>query len=351
MQGDERDVIFIGTVYGPEKSGGPVMQRFGPINGLAGKRRLNVLFSRAKQQIVTFSSMTAADIRADEHGNPGTYMLKRWLEFSATGVLHTGEQTYLEPDSDFEVFVMDQIRAMGCEPVPQIGVVGYRIDIGVKHPEWPHGFIMAVECDGATYHSSKSARDRDRLRQEVLEGLGWFFHRIWSTDWFNDPHKEAERLRESITARLHNLKENSSVLVEPVITEAEIRPSRETIAEISLPGETEIDTPTFGPEISDPNYISVGDTVHVRYLSGTQSIIKVTLSETINAPDQGIMHVKEPLGRALLGMDEGDEIEVLIGSYLREAIIEKVTKAAADENIETPSTPRHSGGRLERTGQ
>ena len=129
VQGDERDVIFIGTVYGPAQPREPVMQRFGPINGLAGKRRLNVLFSRAKEQIVTFSSMTAADIRADENGNPGTYLLKRWLEYSATGVLEGGKLTHKDPDSDFEVFVIDQIKAMGCEAIPQVGVAGYFIDI------------------------------------------------------------------------------------------------------------------------------------------------------------------------------------------------------------------------------
>ena len=206
VQGDERDVIFIGTVYGPSEPGGPVMQRFGPINGLAGRRRLNVLFSRAKEQIITFSSMSGADIRADEHGNPGTFMLKGWLEYSATGVLDGGSETHKEPDSEFEEYVIDQIRAMGCVAVPQVGVAGYFIDIGVKHPEWPHGFILGVECDGASYHSSKSARDRDRLRQEVLENLGWEFHRIWSTDWFNDPGKEAERLRQRIVKRLDALK-------------------------------------------------------------------------------------------------------------------------------------------------
>ena len=160
VQGDERDVIFIGTVYGAEKPGGPVMQRFGPINGLAGRRRLNVLFSRAKEQIVTFSSMTAADIKADEYGNPGAYMLKRWLEYSATGVVHAGAGSGREPDSDFELFVINQISSMGYVPVPQVGVSGYFVDIGVRHPDWPHGFILGVECDGATYHSSKSARDR-----------------------------------------------------------------------------------------------------------------------------------------------------------------------------------------------
>lgn len=205
VQGDERDVIFIGTVYGAETPGATVMQRFGPINGVAGKRRLNVLFSRAKEQIVTFSSMSAADIQADENGNVGTYMLKRWLEYSATGIIHSGRETYRDPDSDFEVYVIDQLRAMGCVPVPQVGVAGYFIDIGVKHPSWPHGFILGVECDGAAYHSSRSARDRDRLRQEVLEGLGWRFHRIWSTDWFNDAAKEGNRLRQVVTERLTEL--------------------------------------------------------------------------------------------------------------------------------------------------
>jgi hypothetical protein len=151
VQGDERDVIFIGTVYGPEKPGGTVMQRFGPISGLAGRRRLNVLFSRAKQQIVTFSSMTAADIKADEHSNQGAFLLKRWLEYSATGILHGGQTTGQEPDSEFEVYVINQLRSMGFDPVPQVGVSGFRIDIGVRHPSWPHGFIMGVECDGATY--------------------------------------------------------------------------------------------------------------------------------------------------------------------------------------------------------
>lgn len=205
VQGDERDVIFIGTVYGPEAPGRPVMQRFGPINGNAGRRRLNVLFSRAKEQIVTFSSMTAGDITADENGNVGAYMLRQWLEYSATGVIHGGTARSGEPDSDFEGYVIEQLKAMGCIPVSQVGVVGYSIDIGVKHPAWPHGYILAVECDGATYHSARSARDRDRLRQQVLEGLGWRFHRIWSTDWFNDPRKEVVRLRAAVEARLQQL--------------------------------------------------------------------------------------------------------------------------------------------------
>jgi hypothetical protein len=205
VQGDERDVIFIGTVYGPDEQGS-VMQRFGPINGITGKRRLNVLFTRAKHKIVTFSSMNSNDIRAHDGANEGAELLKYWLEYSATGKLLEVESTGREPDSVFEEYVIKQLKAIGCQPVPQVGVTGYFIDIGVKHPDWPHGFIMGVECDGATYHSTKSARDRDRLRQEVLEGLGWYLHRIWSTDWFNDPISEADRLRDVIESRLAELK-------------------------------------------------------------------------------------------------------------------------------------------------
>ncbi|MDP3509286.1 MAG: DUF4011 domain-containing protein [Candidatus Melainabacteria bacterium] len=205
VQGDERDVIFIGTVYGPSEPGGKTANRFGPINGLAGKRRLNVLFSRAKMKIVTFTSMTPTDITAEEERNAGAFMLKKWLEYSASGGFLGGIETGRATDSDFEDYVIQQLKSIGCEAVPQVGAAGYFIDIGVKHPAWPYGYILGVECDGAAYHSSRSARDRDRLRQEVLEGLGWRFHRIWSTDWFNDPKHQADVLRDVVTKRLKEL--------------------------------------------------------------------------------------------------------------------------------------------------
>jgi len=210
VQGDERDVIFIGTVYGPEKENVPVMQRFGPINGINGKRRLNVLFSRSKHKIVTFSSMTANDIRVDNQSNEGVALLKSWLEYCASGKLLTSLVKGKEPGSDFEKYVILQLKSIGCQPISQVGVAGYFIDIGVKHPKWPHGFMMGIECDGATYHSSKSARDRDRLREEVLVGLGWRLHRIWSTDWFTDPVNEAERMRSAIEQRMEELIEKSN---------------------------------------------------------------------------------------------------------------------------------------------
>ena len=108
-----------------------------------------------------------------------------------------------DAESPFEEEVLRSIRAMGRGAVPQVGVAGYRIDIGIRHPHKPGAYLLGVECDGASYHSSKVAWDRDRLRQEVLEGLGWTIHRIWSTAWFTDRAAEEERLRSSIDGALN----------------------------------------------------------------------------------------------------------------------------------------------------
>jgi very-short-patch-repair endonuclease len=199
IQGDERDTIYLSTIFGPDRNGS-VMQRFGPVNSVNGHRRLNVLFSRAKLQTVVFSSMTADQIRAEPSSSRGVHALKGYLSFAATGTLDGGEIGGREPDSDFEIWVAEQIRATGCQAIAQVGVAGYFIDIGVKHPAYPHGFLLGVECDGAMYHSGKAARDRDRLRQEVLEKLGWELHRIWSTDWFRNPVTEVDKLRQRIAA-------------------------------------------------------------------------------------------------------------------------------------------------------
>jgi transcription elongation GreA/GreB family factor len=332
VQGDERDVIFIGTVYGPEEPGARVMQRFGPINGIAGKRRLNVLFTRAKEKIVTFSSMVPSDITAEEHSNAGAYMLKRWLEYSATGVLDGGERAEREPDSDFEIFVIKQINAMGCEAVPQVGVAGYFVDIGVRHPDWPYGYVLGVECDGATYHSAKSARDRDRLRQEILEGLGWRLHRIWSTDWFNNPTRESDRLRAIIASRLEELKRREFEYRRP----AARQPTRaESTAPLARP------EPLLKKEQTSPRAainhrgtesdrrIAIGDTVRVKHLSGDRNTLHVMISRMKSDPSRGIVYYKSPVAQALLGAEVGEEVEVLVGSYVRLVVVEHIVKGGS----------------------
>jgi superfamily I DNA and/or RNA helicase len=170
VQGDERDVIFISTVYGPEELGKKVYQRFGPVNGAAGHRRLNVLFTRAKHQVVVFTSMKPNDVEVHEKSHRGVSVLRDYLEYAATGRLETGisPEPRPQPESPLEEMVIERIEAIGCTAVPQVGVGGFRIDIGIRHPDYPYGFLMGVECDGASYHSAASVRDRDRLRQTLL---------------------------------------------------------------------------------------------------------------------------------------------------------------------------------------
>jgi len=205
VQGDERDVIFISTVYGPERAGMKVAQRFGPINSASGWRRLNVIATRAKQRVEIFSSLRPTDILANS--KRGARALRNYLEYAATGdVTEFAINTGREPDSEFEVAVMKVIKDLGYECVPQVGVAGFFIDIGIVHPDRPGEYLLGVECDGATYHSSSSMRDRDRLRQEILEAKKWNIHRIWSTNWFHARSNEISRLDSAIKERLaaHN---------------------------------------------------------------------------------------------------------------------------------------------------
>jgi very-short-patch-repair endonuclease len=193
VQGDERDVIFVSTVFGEDEAG-RFFQRFGPINSKVGHRRLNVLFTRAKHQLVVFTSLPTEKIQVSENAHWGVRALKEYLEYARTGTLERGAISGRSEDSPFEVGVRAAIESKGFKCEPQIGVAGFFIDLGVRHPKYPDCFLAGIECDGAAYHSTPTARDRDRLRQFVLESFGWNIYRIWSTDWFTDPHAQLEKL-------------------------------------------------------------------------------------------------------------------------------------------------------------
>lgn len=193
VQGDERDVMFISTTYGPDARGNQY-QRFGPINGANGHRRLNVLFTRAKKRTVVFSSLDPDRIQTTPNSPWGLRALKEYLVFARTGILEQADQGGEQLVNDFERSVAFVLKDKGYDVVPQVGVAGFFIDIGVKHPAKAGAFLLGIECDGATYHSAKSARDRDRLRQEILVNLGWKIHRVWSTDWFRNRDGEIKRM-------------------------------------------------------------------------------------------------------------------------------------------------------------
>jgi very-short-patch-repair endonuclease len=192
IQGDERDVIFISVGYGRNQSGYMAM-RFGPLNAEGGERRLNVLISRAKRRCEVFSSITADDIDLERGKGAGVMAFKLFLKFAQTGKLDFGQVTDREADSVFEEQVAAALRAKGYVVKIQIGIAGFFVDLAIVDADMPGRFLMGIECDGASYHSSRSARDRDRLRQAVLEDHGWIIHRIWSTDWFRRPKEQLEK--------------------------------------------------------------------------------------------------------------------------------------------------------------
>jgi tetratricopeptide (TPR) repeat protein len=335
IQGDERDVIFISTLYGPQSRGGRTMQRFGPIAGAQGHRRLNVLFTRAKEQIVTFTSMQPSDILADGKSK-GVQMFRAWLEYAATGGVPEYQHGGGHTESPFEDHVARIVESLGCEAVPQVGASGYRIDIGVRHPDWPHGFILGVECDGATYHSSKSSRDRDRLRQEVLEDKGWTLYRIWSTDWFRDPKTEIARLKKRIEERLAELRASRHAKSSVVSFEAAVQ-SRHQSSAAETPSRPYVQSGTGGQPQSEMQQgsLALGE-IGLRPVAGTPVRVigigsKVTvekiadgrkmsfvLSKDRNDPDRGFVAIHTPLGEALLEAEEGEKVSYVAGSYVHE---------------------------------
>jgi very-short-patch-repair endonuclease len=199
IQGDERDVILISVGYGRDASGYMAMS-FGPLNADGGERRLNVLITRAKQRCQVLSSITADDIDLSRAPNPGVAALKAFLKYAETGIVDVPRPTGREADSVFEEQVASALEGLGHKVDAQVGTAGFFIDLAIRDPSRPGRYLLGVECDGATYHSARSARDRDRLRQQVLEDRDWFIHRIWSTDWFRQPQKELRRLVEAIEA-------------------------------------------------------------------------------------------------------------------------------------------------------
>lgn len=200
VQGDERDAIYVSIGYGKDQNG-YFAQAFGPVSSEGGERRLNVLFTRARNTCKIFASIRHEDIRLDAARHDGPRVLKRFLKFAETGDLDIPMSVTQEMDSPFEEDVADVIQKHGYTIHPQVGTGGFRIDLAVVNPAAPQNYLIAIECDGARYHSSSWARERDRLRQSVLESKGWHFHRIWSTDWFYNRNVEVSRLIDAIKQR------------------------------------------------------------------------------------------------------------------------------------------------------
>lgn len=201
VQGDERDVMFFSVGYGKD-SIGKMTLNFGPLNSEGGQRRLNVAITRARYNVKLIASIQPTDIDVSRTHSRGVQLLKNYMEYAIQGskaiFSEIKPESRLDFESPFEEEVCKALTERGLTVHKQIGCSCYRIDLAVVDSEKPGHYLLGIECDGAAYHSAKTARDRDRLRQQILEELGWHIHRIWSRDWIENPKREVDKVIEAI---------------------------------------------------------------------------------------------------------------------------------------------------------
>lgn len=278
VQGDERDHIILSIGYGPTVTG-QIPNRFGPINAEGGERRLNVAISRARQTMTVVHSLLPHHIRSQSQG---ARLLRGFLEYVANprtafaaAVTGTGE-----PESPFEEAVLAALRGRGHQVDSQVGVSGYRIDLAIRSADGS-GYDLAVECDGASYHSSPAARDRDWLRQQVLEGLGWNVHRIWSTSWIRDPEAELRALEKTLRQVRAGAAGRARFGPGAGGTEAVDRPA-------PPPSDGPVPEPAGGPSASGPVRAgSPGPAKRARYFAPYREFDVTAIPASARAPGDG----------------------------------------------------------------
>ncbi len=196
VQGDERDVILFSVGYGPDKSG-KVSLNFGPLNRDGGERRLNVAITRARKEICVFSSLNPDQIDLTRTRKMGVILLKSFLEFAEKGPKAISEACKRDVETEgrpLESEIAHALEIQGYQVHMNVGCGGYRIDIAVIDPDIPGRYILGILCDGIWYREAQSARDRDILTESVLTTLGWRIHRVWCTDWWDEPELERNRI-------------------------------------------------------------------------------------------------------------------------------------------------------------
>lgn len=250
--------------------------------------------------------MSPEDIVVDEKTPLGTKALRDYLDFAKRGVLVTTDEGEREPDSDFEISVANVVRSMHFEVKPQLGVAGFFIDMAVRNPDRPGEFLAGIECDGATYHSGFSVRDRDRIRQEILESLGWKgkIYRIWSTDWFYNPRSEIERLRTFLEERrrLSALEDPEETCEEAFFEELETSTGLATNEEAEeLAAEV-----AEGSDAGDV-FVEVGDLVTYCPVDDPADRHTILIVDSESNVKMGLVNENAPLALALLGLSPGDE--------------------------------------------
>jgi very-short-patch-repair endonuclease len=244
VQGDERDAIILSVGYG-KRPDGRLLYRFGPLLQQGGERRLNVAITRAKQRMTLVSSFAHTDMDSSRSQAEGVRLLAHYLEYVASRGSNLGRDALTTPAlNPFEISVRDALTAAGIPLLAQYGASGYRINFAACHRAKPGRMVLAIECDGASYHAAPTARDRDRLRQDQLETLGWSFHRIWSTDWLHDQQAEVAKALQAYQHAVAAADELDAAPSAPRV----IAPRAIDQAGSVAPAATAAEVPTRGPK-------------------------------------------------------------------------------------------------------
>ena len=287
VQGDERDAILLSVGYGKDRSG-RLVYRFGPLLTKGGERRLNVAVTRARQRMTLVSSFDHHDMDPNRSSSRGVELLRLYIQYAASEgkILGETEQSGV-PLNPFEKDIYDALTGKGISLLPQWGVSSYRIDMVAQHPQQPGRFVLAIECDGASYHSLPTARDRDRLRQQQLKALGWRFHRIWSTDWFMRREKEIQRAVDAYEAAVkyaHQVDAQKNKPIKPVPQTAQPFTSQSLTPEINSP------TALRGTRPNVPKRSKIDDYTQTELMS----LIRWILSDGCLRTDEEILKVMLP---------------------------------------------------------
>ena len=334
VQGDERDVIIISTTYGPKPNTSIVQQRFGPIGYENGWRRLNVLFTRARNSLILCTSLRPHDIVVDDNSKMGVKVFKHYLEYIQRGGVLVEPLITDEPESAFEESVIKTLEAEGYVVVPQLGAAGYRIDIAVRHPKHPGVYLAAIECDGAAYHSTRSARERDRIRQEVLEQLGWKdkIWRIWSTDWFKKPNEEKRKLLEFLQRKLSQEQEVYPHVSPWELTnsQSENRFNQTSISDKQIDYQLDLVTEEITQAIFESEVVEIGDTVMYCDIEKPFDMLTVTITRGATNNQTNKLNYDTPLANVILGSSVGDVAELHLRDKVRKFKILQIEKPSVD---------------------
>ena len=280
VQGDERDIMYFSITYGPDLHGA-VSMNFGPMNRTGGERRLNVAITRARHELRVFSSLKAEQMDLARTQAMGVRDLKFFLEFAERGTralaeAHTSSRGGF--DSPFEEAVATALARKGWQLHTQIGASAFRIDLAVIHPDAQGVYLCGIECDGTTYHRSATARDRDKLREQVLRGLGWDIVRVWSTDWWIDAAGTLEKLDAKLRALLETSrvkraeaaeKETARLVAEDAIAKAMADEAAQPLKEDS--GDHAANSSPSGPQSGEVQPQETAE-VYARNISDTSAI-------------------------------------------------------------------------------